>query len=533
MIVSTDYVYDSGKGNAMFSKNGRITNYQYKVFTDTPDDGSVKKTRSQIDKNLMPIPEEFIGNNEFLPLILQQANKQNYLDKLKSQQKGNNIVPNSTTQQNSNPNGIGSDLQNEEGSEDNPNSPIKSISQDQGSYSFKVISRNRPVITQKYYGTQTNPDPAHYRPSFNQIEKKEPTLKFKYSEDHQAKEKIIRVPDCIQANHPCSFDVRKALRHGGDVQTINQNTGLIKSDQDDMLMTREEVKEITGYYNNHLGLLNIPFEKQKERTKDVFLINPIPHDKRFEAPKYDMSVLSQNQVTNIPTLEKHTPRPELFTLKENQPSYDTNPDKLKPSTKLGLLQFEKITQRKPNDNVRPYQTPIYYDFKSIERGYSLLSDYKKPVGIVPIEKSYPRDESMYNFTSETLKLMKKKALKKEFSFSSYLPNSILKSEHSSRNSLASTAHSLLHNKSRQLSLNNGNTTTKTSRRNLMSKYLNNSDLLYPDKDLQNLQKVDGSFLCINPKKKKLVDISRINITSREYVTGERSNSSFLNQSNFL
>lgn len=38
MIVSTDYVFDSGKGTSMFSKNGRLTNFQYKVFTDPPDD---------------------------------------------------------------------------------------------------------------------------------------------------------------------------------------------------------------------------------------------------------------------------------------------------------------------------------------------------------------------------------------------------------------------------------------------------------------------------------------------------------------
>lgn len=60
-----------------------------------------------------------------------------------------------------------------------------------------------------------------------------------------------------------------------------------------MYTTREvEKTENKGYYSQHIGLLNIPFEKYKERTKDVFLINPIPHDKRFEVPKYDMSILS-------------------------------------------------------------------------------------------------------------------------------------------------------------------------------------------------------------------------------------------------
>lgn len=51
-----------------------------------------------------------------------------------------------------------------------------------GTYAFKAISRNRSVITQKYYGSQDSPDPAQYRPNHQPVEKKEITLKFKYSE---------------------------------------------------------------------------------------------------------------------------------------------------------------------------------------------------------------------------------------------------------------------------------------------------------------------------------------------------------------
>lgn len=66
MIVTTDYAYESGKGTSMFSKNGRLTSYQYKVFTD-PVDGYKK---APIDHSKMPISQELIGNNEYLPLIL-------------------------------------------------------------------------------------------------------------------------------------------------------------------------------------------------------------------------------------------------------------------------------------------------------------------------------------------------------------------------------------------------------------------------------------------------------------------------------
>lgn len=64
--------------------------------------------------------------------------------------------------------------------------------------------------------------------------------------------------------------------------------------------------------------------------------------------------------------------------------------------------------------------------------------------------------------------MKKKNLNKDFSYSSYLPNSVLNSEHTSRNSLASTAHSLLHAHS-QLKTRRGSLNTTSNR--------NNSDML--------------------------------------------------------
>ena len=49
---------------------------------------------------------------------------------------------------------------------------------------------------------------------------------------------------------------------------------------------------------------------------------------------------------------------------------------------------------------------------------------------------------MYNFDEETQRIMKKKLNKNDFSFKEYLPNT-LKSELMSRNSFASTAHSVL------------------------------------------------------------------------------------------
>ncbi|CDW90863.1 UNKNOWN [Stylonychia lemnae] len=514
MIVSTDYVYESGKGTAMFSKNGRLTSFQHKVFTD-PVEGYKKSTRKEEE---ISIPDELVGKNEYLPMILQQANKQNYLERLKTQ---NKVIQQQQTLMNGTDRGeMNKSELNQENQEENElgsRNKRSNYSPVGGSYSFKAISRNRSVIADRYYGTTDNPDPAHYRPNNQPLERKEMTLKFKYSEEHKARQKLERIPECVQANMACTLDIRKAVRLG------QKGTITLKPIQEDeMQMTREEVQnQKKGYYSNQMGKLNIPFDKVKDRTPNVMLCNPIPHDMRFEVPKYDLGILSQNQKTDYPTLDKVSPRGELFKPKERLLQYDVNLDMTQQNSKKGVLEFQKITKRKPNDNSKPYQTPDGYDHQSLERAYQQTSDYKRPLGVVPIDKTYPRDDSMYKYSEEALKIMKKKNLKKDFSFISYLPHSVMKSDHTSRNSLASTAHSLLQMRSQ----------TRTRRDSNNGGTRNNSDLR--QLNLSNIERLDGSFLCMDEKKKRIVDLSRINITSREFITGERSNTSFLKDNKFL
>ena len=60
---------------------------------------------------------------------------------------------------------------------------------------------------------------------------------------------------------------------------------------------------------------------------------------------------------------------------------------------------------------------------------------------------------------------------------------------------------------------------------------NNSDM--KKLNLSKVERLDGSFLCMDEKRSRIIDLSRINITSREFITGERSNTSFLKDNKFL
>lgn len=67
--------------------------------------------------------------------------------------------------------------------------------------------------------------------------------------------------------------------------------------------------------------------------------------------------------------------------------------------------------------------------------------------MLSFEKSIPRDEAMYRFDKEIMRKIKLKRNVDTFSFSSYLPNGLkgVKDITASRNSLASTAASVLKN----------------------------------------------------------------------------------------
>ena len=74
-------------------------------------------------------------------------------------------------------------------------------------------------------------------------------------------------------------------------------------------MTNEECE---NYFNEHPSLMVIPFDKYANRSKDVLLINPLPHDKRFELVQANYDLLSQSRVVIPPSIGKYTGRKELF-----------------------------------------------------------------------------------------------------------------------------------------------------------------------------------------------------------------------------
>ena len=66
MIVKTDFTHPSGEGNAVFSKLGAFNNYQHILFID-------RNFQSQRNKAKSALAEEFTGVNEYLPMVLQNA----------------------------------------------------------------------------------------------------------------------------------------------------------------------------------------------------------------------------------------------------------------------------------------------------------------------------------------------------------------------------------------------------------------------------------------------------------------------------
>lgn len=123
---------------------------------------------------------------------------------------------------------------------------------------------------------------------------------------------------------------------------------------------------------------------------------------------------------------------------------------MQPNVDIGVPNFKRYTERKVNDNLRPYLQPEIYDHLKVESGLRALSDFKRTKGTLTFDKAQARSDIMYNFDKEAIRKIKLKLNKDNFSFSSYLPNGLnqVKSPPSyeqSQHSLASTAASALKN----------------------------------------------------------------------------------------
>lgn len=128
-------------------------------------------------------------------------------------------------------------------------------------------------------------------------------------------------------------------------------------------------------------------------------------------------------------MKKLTSRTELFPMKDPIPTYEP----LKPIHKKAVPDFKRYTNRKDIIEDVP-KNPDYYDFNKILTGEMTLSDYRKPKGLVPIEKITARD-----LLSSTLNKSTLEERRENFSFVKYLPNSIKsKMTLGSRASLAAT-----------------------------------------------------------------------------------------------
>lgn len=78
--------------------------------------------------------------------------------------------------------------------------------------------------------------------------------------------------------------------------------------------------------NNLRGKLLLESLKLFNRDQDIFLRNPIPHDKRFEPTYSNMETLSKHQKTYKFDLQKLLAREELFDQNKVNLEYNPKPD---------------------------------------------------------------------------------------------------------------------------------------------------------------------------------------------------------------
>ena len=156
------------------------------------------------------------------------------------------------------------------------------------------------------------------------------------------------------------------------------------------------------------GVSNVDFDRQTYREDNIFLFNPIPHDKRFEPINADINQLSHHKNSYFPRIDDTLPKINFIEGSYNSGAdYNPKKDLVLKKLNIGAIEFKKHSTRKANTNLKPYPIPGYYDHESLERGHMTTKDYKNPKGAVSMEKQSKRGNAIYNFEKETLRIIKK------------------------------------------------------------------------------------------------------------------------------
>ncbi|OMJ79518.1 hypothetical protein SteCoe_20444 [Stentor coeruleus] len=257
--------------------------------------------------------------------------------------------------------------------------------------SFKTISRDEYAFA---FRNRTNsPKVGNYSPRFVVIEPRAThTLKL-VKHTSVPKERQIFIPGCLNFMN-CSFINRKA-----ESPTNKAIKRIIKPLKEFKVQVAEREKNdriIPKKVGQRL-ILPLAFDKQKPRSEFVKESDP-PNDKRFDYVDNNSPVNTKHKRVQSLPFEKNIPRKEFFEDKQSLSPYDVNKEFIQKKISTNVMEFSRMTERKPLVLEHMLKTPMQIEDEKIQIAYLKQSNIRGHYKIPLMQTVTPRDDIMYRTT---------------------------------------------------------------------------------------------------------------------------------------
>lgn len=257
--------------------------------------------------------------------------------------------------------------------------------------SFRAISRDSYAFA--FRNRTDSPKVGNYSPRFTVVEPRAThTLQLK-SPVSAPKQRIIYLPSCVD---PKTADLHNRRHKSTTNKVIKRNAFTL----------HEFSSRLGDIESKYLGevkktgerlILPMDFDKQKPREDFVKNTDP-PNENRFAyMSNYSEVHSNQRRVSSLP-FEKILPRKEFFDQQVSLSPYDVKKELTQKKVSITVLEFSKMTPRKPLIHDHMIKTPQRIEDGKIEAAYTKQSTVRGFHKLPLMQTITARDDIMYRTT---------------------------------------------------------------------------------------------------------------------------------------
>ena len=231
--------------------------------------------------------------------------------------------------------------------------------------SFRAISRDSYSFA--FRNRTDSPKVGNYSPRFAVVEPRATHTYKLVNHTSVPKERVVFVPSCFD-HLSCSFPNRKTE----DINKHTKRNTLSLTQYNNFIEEKQKTDTTIPKKVTERLILPLAFDIQRPRQEFVKESDP-PNEKRFDYIDNNSPISTKH--SKVPSLpfSKFLPRKELFEEKLSLPPYEANKEVTQRRLSTSILNFSKMTSRKPLVLEHMLKTPAALENEKIQTAYSFQS----------------------------------------------------------------------------------------------------------------------------------------------------------------